>query len=281
MAKGKRKRPDAFRSRIVGEGEEAPDQLLANPLNWRGHPKEQTDALEGLLSEVGWVQRVIVNRRTGHVVDGHARVSLALRRGEASLPVLYVDLSEDEERLVLAALDPIGGLATTDAAKLAELLESVETTDEALRSLLDDLAADAGIAAGAGGADDDGLGEYSQKIEPPTYTPKGERPPIEELVDCSKADDLIRRIDDAPDLKPAEREFLRLAAGRHRVFHYAKVAEFYCHASPQVQKLMEDSGLVIIDFADAIENGYIELSKKLASIYGEAPGEDEPDDDAD
>ena len=35
-----------FASRIVGEGEEAPDQLLANPLNWRTHPKEQQAALE-------------------------------------------------------------------------------------------------------------------------------------------------------------------------------------------------------------------------------------------
>lgn len=98
-----------LRSRIVGEGVEAPDQLLANPLNWRTHPKEQVDALEGLLRDVGWVQRVIVNRTTGHIVDGHARVELALRRSEATVPVLYVELTEAEERLVLAALDPIGG----------------------------------------------------------------------------------------------------------------------------------------------------------------------------
>lgn len=38
--------PTAFRNRIVGEGVEAPDQLLANPRNWRAHPKHQVDALE-------------------------------------------------------------------------------------------------------------------------------------------------------------------------------------------------------------------------------------------
>jgi len=27
-----------WRNRIVGTGEEAPDQLLANPQNWRTHP---------------------------------------------------------------------------------------------------------------------------------------------------------------------------------------------------------------------------------------------------
>ena len=98
-----------LRSRIVGEGEEAPDQLLANPLNWRRHPPEQQKALEGMLREVGWVQRVIVNRTTGHVVDGHLRVELALRRGETAVPVLYVELTEEEEKIVLAAIDPIEG----------------------------------------------------------------------------------------------------------------------------------------------------------------------------
>ena len=58
-----------FQSRIVGEGFEAPDQLLANPLNWRRHPKNQQDALEAMLRTVGWVQRVIVNKTTGHIVD--------------------------------------------------------------------------------------------------------------------------------------------------------------------------------------------------------------------
>lgn len=126
----------ALRSRIVGEGEVAPDQLLANPLNWRTHPTAQVDALEGLLKEVGWVQRVIVNRRTGHVVDGHARVSLALRRNEAAIPVVYVDLTESEERLVLAALDPIGGLAGTDADTLDALLDGLETGDADLDAFL-------------------------------------------------------------------------------------------------------------------------------------------------
>ena len=141
----------AFRNRIVGEGDEAPDQLLANPLNWRVHPKEQVDALEGLLKQVGWVQRVIVNKRTGHVVDGHARVALALRRSEATLPVLYVDLSEDEERLVLAAIDPIGGMAGTDQALLDSVLEGLVADDAGLQALLESLASAAENAAGETG----------------------------------------------------------------------------------------------------------------------------------
>jgi hypothetical protein len=49
----------ARRNRITGTGEEAPDQLLANPANWRIHPKAQQDALAGALDQVGWVQQVL------------------------------------------------------------------------------------------------------------------------------------------------------------------------------------------------------------------------------
>lgn len=115
-----RKKP--WQSRIVGEGEEAPDQLLANPDNYRIHPQHQQDVLAAVLDRVGWVQRVIVNKRSGRMVDGHARVALAISREEATVPVLYVDLSESEEALVLASLDPISALAVTDDSKLQELL---------------------------------------------------------------------------------------------------------------------------------------------------------------
>jgi len=86
-----------WRNRITGHGKESPDQLLANPRNWRTHPPGQLDALAGALDEVGWVQRVLVNRRTGLVVDGHARIELARARGELSVPVLYVDLRRRNE----------------------------------------------------------------------------------------------------------------------------------------------------------------------------------------
>jgi ParB-like chromosome segregation protein Spo0J len=139
-----------WRSRIIGHGEEAPDQLLANPLNFRIHPKPQQDALAGVLNEVGWVQDVIVNQRTGHVIDGHLRVSLAISRQEPSIPVVYVDLNEHEEKLILATIDPLSAMAATDRDQLSALLSEVSTGDAALRAMLSDLADSAGIPNGAG-----------------------------------------------------------------------------------------------------------------------------------
>lgn len=148
--------PGSLRSRIVGEGFEAPDQLLANPLNWRVHPKHQADALEGVLEQVGWVQRVIVNRTTGHVVDGHLRVQLALRRNEPGVPVLYVELTPNEERLILATIDPIAGLASVDQALLDQVLQGITADSDALAALLQQLRSeDANAETEVGATDDD------------------------------------------------------------------------------------------------------------------------------
>jgi DNA modification methylase len=129
-----------WRNRIVGSGEASPGELLANPRNWRTHPPDQRAALAGSLAEVGWVAQVLVNRTTGHVVDGHARIEEAIARGESTVPVLYVELSADEEAVVLATLDPIGAMATADTAKLLELLAEVSVDDAGLARLLAELA---------------------------------------------------------------------------------------------------------------------------------------------
>jgi DNA modification methylase len=125
-----------WKSRIVGHGEEDPEQLLANPRNWRRHPGPQRDALRGALDTVGWVAQVMVNQRTGFVVDGHARVEEAIGRHEPSIPVVYVDLAPEEEALVLATLDPIGAMAETSTERLAELLAEVSVDDAGLSKLL-------------------------------------------------------------------------------------------------------------------------------------------------
>lgn len=140
----------AFENRIVGTGSEAPDQLLANPSNFRAHPAAQRNALLGLLDEVGFVAPVIVNRLTGRLIDGHLRVELALSREEPAIPVSYVELSEEEERLVLATFDPVGDLAFADKDRLRELLEGVGSGEAAVQALLATVADEAGLAEAMG-----------------------------------------------------------------------------------------------------------------------------------
>lgn len=125
-----------IRNRIVRSGPASVGEIVANPANWRVHPDDQRRALAGSLDTVGWVQQVIINVRTGQLVDGHARVQEASERGEREVPALYVDLSPEEEALVLATLDPITAMATVDKERLEELLSGITVDDAALRRLL-------------------------------------------------------------------------------------------------------------------------------------------------
>ncbi len=129
-----------WRNRITGYGEEKPDQLLANPRNWRIHPKAQQDALKSVLDTVGFIDDVIVNQRTGYIVDGHLRVAMAISEGQELMPVKYVDLSDEEERLMLASFDPIAAMAAADREKLGDLLKGIESGDAEVNRLLEAIA---------------------------------------------------------------------------------------------------------------------------------------------
>ena len=134
-----------IKNRIVGSGEEQLDQIMFNPRNWRIHPLSQQDALKGVLEEVGWVQQVIVNKRTGNLIDVHLRCQLAAREGAQTIPVVYVDVSEDEEALVLATLDPIAAMAATDKQKLEELFQDINSDNENVQKMISEIAENNGL----------------------------------------------------------------------------------------------------------------------------------------
>ena len=134
-----------IKNRIIGSGEEQLDQIMFNPRNWRIHPLSQQDALKGVLEEVGWVQQVIVNKRTGNLIDGHLRCQLAAREGAKTIPVVYVDVSEDEEALVLATLDPIAAMAATDKQKLDELFADINSDNENVQKMISEIAENNGL----------------------------------------------------------------------------------------------------------------------------------------
>jgi hypothetical protein len=76
------------------------------------------------------VAPVTVNRSTGVIIDGHLRVALAIERGLAVVPVAYVELSEIEEREVLATFDVIGSMAKKDEAKYEALAAEIARDED-------------------------------------------------------------------------------------------------------------------------------------------------------
>ncbi len=111
---------------------------------------------------------------------------------------------------------------------------------------------------------------YNQKIKTPIYTPKGLKPDESELIDATKFEQLSRSIAQA-DIDSKIKYFLRKAATRHYKFDYVKIAEYYAHAPKEIQELFEQSGLVIIDFDAAIENGFVSMNQRLMEVRKNEP----------
>lgn len=136
----KRGKSDIWQNRIIEHGTAPANQFLAHELNARRHPGHQRDALRGSLNEVGWVAPVIVSAKTGKLLDGHARIEEALTRDEnAEVPFIKVDVSEGEERLILASFDPITTMARYDQETLTYLLDDINTDNQALIQIFEDL----------------------------------------------------------------------------------------------------------------------------------------------
>lgn len=107
--------------------------------------------------------------------------------------------------------------------------------------------------------------KYSRAISIPQYEVKGDRPFIEELYSNEKVIKLLEHIKKS-GVSEKEKKFLTIAAYRHYVFNYSRIAEYYASASKEMQELMEESALVIIDIDDAIKNGYVKYSKRIQQI---------------
>jgi hypothetical protein len=125
------------RPRFVLE-EMAPGDLVPNPANFRRHPDSQTRALSASVEEHGWVDAPLWNKKTGHLIDGHARVELALADGEAAIPVKVVDMPLAQERRLLRSFDAIGSMALVDDEALDSLIAAID--DAALEQLLGEVA---------------------------------------------------------------------------------------------------------------------------------------------
>lgn len=108
--------------------------------------------------------------------------------------------------------------------------------------------------------------DYSRKVESPTYEPTmAVEPTIAECADLDKYHSLLDEIEQS-NVSEDEKDFLRLAATRHIVFDYANIAERYARANSEVQRLMEHSALVIVDFGSAIENGFVKMTKNIQKL---------------
>ena len=86
--------------------------------NPRTMPRDQMEALKRSLEKYGFVEPVVVNKRGNVIVGGHQRVTAWQEMGRKSLPVLFVDLDEANEKALNLSLNKISGVWDDTALSL-------------------------------------------------------------------------------------------------------------------------------------------------------------------
>jgi len=183
-----------IRDRIVGLRRVKAKDLRPNPKNWRTHPKRQQEALRGILAEVGYADALIARETADglELIDGHLRAETT---PDMEVPVLVVDLDEDEAKKLLASLDPLAAMAGQDDDLLREVLAGLETDSEMLQGLWDEMLPPEPA---------DGLTDPDEVPEPPAEakTKPGDLWILGDhrllCGDSSSAEDLDRLLDGAP-----------------------------------------------------------------------------------
>lgn len=241
------------------------DLLIPYARNTRTHTGEQVSQIAASIREFGFINPVLVKKDLT-IIAGHGRVRAAQHLNMQEVPCLILDHLTDVQAKALAIADnkiPLNAgwdvemlNLEMDELKLSGAdLSLLAFNDEELKSLIDGLVKEEISSEEA----------YTSKIIAPIYEPKGEQPLVTQLFDNVKTQQLVDEIDKC-ELSPEIANFLRLAAQRHTSFNFRNIAEFYSHADQNIQRLFEQSALVIIDFDAAIENGFVHLTERLAEL---------------
>lgn len=198
------------------------------------------------------IRPIVVNSQMV-ILGGNMRFKACTEAGWKTVPVIVADnLSEEQEREFLIKDNVSGG--EWDFEILDNEWDKNELNEWGLTIPIFE--------------EEENDDNYSRKIEAPIYEIKGEKPAINELTSIEKYKNLLIKISES-EISEEEKEFLRLAAARHIVFDYSKIAEFYAHSNKDVQLLMESSALVIIDFDKAIEEGFVKMTKEISEQYSD------------
>lgn len=229
--------------------------------NYRKHNDRNKKLIKKSLEDCGAGRSIVIDNND-EIIAGNGiyeaaqnlkiPVKIVETDGSELVVVKRTDLStDDEKRKQLAIMDN----STSDSSEFD--LEALQA-DFDLEQL-----GQYGISIKTSDVLDNG---YTTKINIPQYEITGDCPEIGELVNLDKTNELLKEIENAKGISEDEREFLKYAAGRHNVFNYRNIAEYYAHAAPEMQRLMEKSALVLIDINNAIADGYVALCDDIENI---------------
>lgn len=90
------------------------------------------DALEQSIAVNGFYQPVIVQSSTGYIIAGNHRWEAARKMGAASIPGIYLDVTDEEAKRMMLADNRITRLGRDDPSALVALLDELSDSDYGL-----------------------------------------------------------------------------------------------------------------------------------------------------
>jgi DNA modification methylase len=115
------------------------DDLRPDPANPRRISDEELETLTRSIREFGLIDPIIARREDKTVIGGHQRLLAARRLGYKTVPVIFVDLTIEQSRLLNIALNKISGSFDQELlARLLSELNEVPDVDLTLSGFGDD-----------------------------------------------------------------------------------------------------------------------------------------------
>lgn len=230
---------------------------------YKDNPRDNKDAVGKVaesISEFGFKVPIVVDKDFT-IIAGHTRRLAARELGLSKVPVVIADdLTDEQVKAFRLADNKVAEFSQWDEDLLRSELNQLDDIDMEQFGFDDMLPTNEEFEE-----NEEETNPYTMNVESPVYEITGEEPNVIDLYDTESAQKLQSKII-ASDVPDDIKDFLIKASYRHIEFNYKDIAEYYAHASKEVQELMEDSALIIIDYNKAIEQGYVKITQGIGDV---------------
>lgn len=147
------------------------DELRPDPANPRRISPRELEALTRSIQQYGFIQPVLARREDRVVIGGHQRLTAARKLGMKTVPVIWLDLSVEQSRLLNVALNKISG----------------EWDEDLLAQMLADLKGVDGIDLSLSGFEEDELDKLLKSLDVREKREKAEAFDVEAALEAARA----------------------------------------------------------------------------------------------
>jgi hypothetical protein len=227
--------------------------LIPYANNAKIHDEIQIEQIKQSIKSYGFNDPVAI-WKNNEIIEGHGRVLAAKDLGIEQIPIIRLDnLSDKQRREYMLVHNQLTMNTGFDAELLDAELQELDFDEFDYGFETNNL------------SENDENNPYTAKVDIPHYAVTNEEITLNDCYNTDKTKELIEEIKTS-NVSEDEKKFLIAAAKRHICFNYRNIAEYYAKANKEMQQLMEKSALVIIDYENAISNGYAKLYNELTLL---------------